>query len=137
MYTREDCIGVVQLTAWQESKPVRDVTTTEYKDSGFAPSLPVFFDLFEDWDGVKEAASTSEIIVPSHVDLYHQAIASLRKAVAETGYPLTGLEYQDMETELPVSYVEVINTVGPWTEAKRTAEIHTQPIAIEQLTRNE
>lgn len=128
MYSEDDCIGVVQLTAWMYGKPVVDVTTTEYKTAGFSPSLPVFFNRFEGWGDVTSVADTSSPKIPTHTSMYYQSVAALRKAVTITGYPLTGPDYQEIEDTVGVEYIDVINSVGPWTQAKRVAGIHSQPV---------
>jgi len=127
MYSDTDCIAVVQLAGWMYGKRPVDVTTTEYKATGFAPSLPVFFDRFEDWEDATTAAENASPKIPTRAPLYYQSVAALRKAVTETGYPLTGIAYQEIETTVGVEYVDVINSIGPWTQAKRVAGIHSQP----------
>lgn len=130
MYSDTDCISVVQLAAWMYGKDVSDLTTTDYKQTGFSPSLPVFFDRFGDWSEVKRIARDSKPKVPTHSPVYYQSIASLRKAVTVTGYPLTSLDYQGIEDQIGVSYVDIINSVGPWTRAKRIACVHSEPISF-------
>lgn len=140
MYEREDCIGVIQLTALLHSKAPSEVTTTDYKKVGFLPSLPVIFDRFESWEDATRAANDMPQQVPDHVPQYYRGIAALRYARDVTGHPVTGIDYRD-EINPPIPYVDIISIFGSWTQAKIEACIHTPeddpPHTVKSLQREE
>lgn len=124
MYSDEDILGAIQMAAWKHRKPETELTTTEYRDVDFGPSLTTIFDRFTDWETAAETAANTIQQCPSSLSQYHQTIAALRWVYDTTGYPVTSLDYHDHATELPVTYQDVISVHGTWTAAKREAGIH-------------
>lgn len=124
MYSDEDILGAIQMAAWKHRKPETRLTTTEYRDVDFGPTLTPVFDRFTDWDTATETAANTIQQCPPSLPSYYQTIAVLRWLYDKTGYPVTSLDYHEFATELPVSYQDVISVHGTWTAAKREAGIH-------------
>lgn len=126
MYSESDCIGAVQLAAWIYGKEETNLTTIEYKHSGFNPTVPTLLRRFDSWDDLTATAATRPQQIPDNLPDYYRGVGALLRLYDLTGYPVTSLDYWDAEDELPVSYQTIVGVGGTWTNSKRIVGIHTQ-----------
>lgn len=125
MYSDTDCIGAVQLAAWIYGKQEPDLTTIEYKQSGFQPTIPTLLRRFDDWDSVTEEATTRPQQIPEDIPDYYRGVAALRRLRDLTGYPVTGFDYRGLKDEITVTYQTIVSVAGTWTGSKQVAGVHT------------
>jgi hypothetical protein len=125
MYSDEDCLATLQLTAWVLGKSVDEITVGEYRSMGWSPTYQTVTNRLGGWNEAKQQAAADPQYIPSHLDQYYRSVAALRRARDLHGYPVTGLEYQT-DYDIEVSYHDVLAPFSSWTQAKRVAGIHNK-----------
>jgi len=123
-YSEEDCIAAVQLVAWMTGQDITEVTIKTYRNMGMEPSYATIINHLGSWSNAKEIAGESPQMIPSHLPQFYQSVAALRRARDISGYPVTGLQYRDIEDEIGVPYLTALKPFPTWTRAKMISGIH-------------
>lgn len=124
-YSEEDQLASIQLAAWMLGKNETDVSVSDYKQTGFSPSVATFNNNFGSWKEAKQLAEEQPQHVPSHLPEYYRVVAALRHVRDLGGHPVTGRKYREYEEETGVSYHEASEPFRSWTHAKVVAGVHT------------